>query len=77
VITYPLVTGKVNVSFGDITARKMERYPVDELFVTLPYAHLRSVVASFGSCTAGTAKAEIPAGMRRLMKESGGELPEL
>ena len=24
VITYPLVTGKVNVSFGDITARKSE-----------------------------------------------------
>ena len=77
VITYPLVTGKVNVSFGDITARKMEKYPADELFVTLPYAHLQSVVASLGPCTAGTAKAEIPAGMRRFMEESGGELPEL
>jgi uncharacterized protein (DUF169 family) len=77
VITYPLVTGKVNVSFGDITARKMEKYSVDELFVTLPYAHLQSVVASLTPCTAGTAKAEIPTGMRRLMEESGGELPEL
>jgi uncharacterized protein (DUF169 family) len=77
VITYPLVTGKVNVSFGDITARKMEKFPADELFVTLPYAHLLSVVANLTSCTAGTAEAEIPAGMRRLMKESGGELPEL
>jgi uncharacterized protein (DUF169 family) len=77
VITYPLVTGKVNVSFGDITARKMEKYPVDELFVSLPYNHLQSAVASLEVCTAGTAKAEIPAGMRRLMKESGGELPEL
>jgi uncharacterized protein (DUF169 family) len=77
VITYPLVTGKVNVSFGDITARKMEKYSVDELFVTLPYAHLRSVVASLASCTAGTAKAEVSAGMRRLMEESGGELREL
>jgi uncharacterized protein (DUF169 family) len=77
VITYPLVTGNVNVSFGDITARKMEKYSADELFVTLPYAHLRSAVASLESCTAGTAEAEIPAGMRRLMEESGGELPEL
>jgi uncharacterized protein (DUF169 family) len=77
VITYPLVTGKVNVSFGDITARKMEKYSADELFVTLPYAHLRSAVASLDACTAGTAEAEIPAGMRRLMEESGGDLPEL
>jgi uncharacterized protein (DUF169 family) len=77
VITYPLVTGKVNVSFGDITARKMEKYPADELFVTLPYAHLRSAVASLDVCTAGTAEAEIPADMRRLMEGSGGELPEL
>jgi uncharacterized protein (DUF169 family) len=76
-ITYPLVTGKVNVSFGDITARKMEKYPEDELFVTLPYAHLQSAVASIVPCTAGTAKAEIPAGMRRFMEGSGGELPEL
>jgi uncharacterized protein (DUF169 family) len=77
VVTYPLVTGKVNVSFGDITARKMEKYLEDELFVTLPCAHLQSVVASLDRCAAGTAKAEIPAGMRRLMAESGGELPEL
>jgi hypothetical protein len=34
-------------------------------------------VASLGPCTAGTAKAEISSGMRRLMEESGGELPEL
>jgi uncharacterized protein (DUF169 family) len=77
VITYPLVTGKVNVSFGDITARRIEKYPEDELFVSIPYAHLQSVVASIERCAAGTAKAEVPAAMRRLMKESGGELPEL
>jgi uncharacterized protein (DUF169 family) len=77
VVTYPLVTGKVNVSFGDITARKMEKYPEDELFVSLPYAALRSVAASLDRCSAGKAKAEIPAGMRRLMEGSGGELPEL
>ena len=77
VLTYPLVTGNVNASFGDITAHRMEKYPENELFVTLPYSHLRSVVASLDSCTAGTAKAEIPAGMRRLMAESGGDLPEL
>lgn len=77
VVTYPLVTGKVNVSFGDISARKIEKYPEDELFVSLPYTDLRSVVASLERCTAGIAKAEIPAGMHRLMEQSGGELPEL
>jgi uncharacterized protein (DUF169 family) len=77
VITYPLLTGKVNVSFGDVTARKMEKFSENELFVTLPYAHLQSALASLDACTAGTAKTEIPAGMRRLMEESGGEPPEL
>jgi len=77
VMTYPLITGKVNVSFGDITARKSEKIPADELFVSLPYPHLRSVVASLDRCSAGTAAAEIPAAMRRLVAESGGEVPEL
>jgi uncharacterized protein (DUF169 family) len=77
VVTYPLVTGKVNVSFGDITARKMEKFSENELFVTLPYAHLQSAVDSLDVCTAGTAETEIPAGMRRLMEESGEELPKL
>lgn len=77
VITYPLVTGMANVSFGDITARRGEKIADHELFVTLPYAHLRSAVASIGGCSAGTARAEIPAAMRRAMSESGGEPPEL
>jgi uncharacterized protein (DUF169 family) len=77
VITYPLVTGKVNVSFGDVSARRIERFQENELFVSLPYADLRSVAASLDRCTAGTAKAEVPAAMRRLVEESGAELPEL
>jgi hypothetical protein len=55
----------------------MEKFSENELFVTLPYAHLQSAVASLDACTAGTAETEIPAGMRRLMEESGEELPEL
>jgi uncharacterized protein (DUF169 family) len=30
-ITYPLVSGEINVSFLDYTARKMKRYKSDEL----------------------------------------------
>jgi uncharacterized protein (DUF169 family) len=77
VITYPLVTGKVNVSFGDVTARRMEKYGENELLVSLPYGVLRSVVLSLDRCGAGTAPIEIPAAMRRLSGESGGELPEV
>ena len=77
VITYPLVTGKVNISFGDITARKMVRLSEDELFVTLPYIQLQSSMEAIPFCTAGTAKGRIPEAMRELMKRSGGEVPEL
>ncbi len=76
-IVYPLVTGKVNVSFGDVSARKIEKYGVNEMFVTLPYQYLQSAIACMDRCSAGTAKAEIPEGMRRVLKEAGGELPEL
>ena len=77
VITYPLVTNRVNVSFGDITARRGEKMADDELFVTFPMQQLRSAVASIERCSAGTAKVEIPAAMRRVMQQSGGEPPEL
>jgi uncharacterized protein (DUF169 family) len=77
VITYPLVTGKVNISFGDVTARRSEKMAEDELFVTLPYRDLRSVVESVDKSTAGTAKSEMPPAMRRAIAESGGQPPEL
>jgi uncharacterized protein (DUF169 family) len=69
VVTYPLVSGKVNVSFGDVTARRMERSPEDELYVSLPFEHLRSVAFSIDRCGAGTAKLEIPEAMRHIVQE--------
>ena len=76
VVTYPLITSKVNVSFGDVTARRSERMSEHELFVTLPFTYLRSVVENLDRCTAGTAKPEIPPAMRRMIQESGAEPPE-
>jgi len=73
VITYPWVTGKVNVSFGDVTARRSERVSENELYVSMPFSHLRSVVWSLDRCGAGTAPIVIPPGMRRMMHEAGGE----
>ena len=74
VITYPLVTNQVNVSFGDVTARRSERYRDDELFVSLPLSHFRSVAASVERSAAGTAKVEIPPAMRRMLEGTGGEI---
>jgi uncharacterized protein (DUF169 family) len=76
-ITYPLVTNRVNVTFGDVTARRMESYREEELLVSLPLTDLRSVVASLDRCSAGTAAVEIPPAMQEMMAESGGELPEI
>jgi uncharacterized protein (DUF169 family) len=77
VIAYPIVAAKVNVSFGDVTARKALKQPPDELFVSLPFADLGSVMWALDRSTAGTAPTEIPAAMRQMIEESGAELPEL
>jgi len=71
-VTYPLVTGRVNVTFGDVTARKMEKFPEDVVFVSLPYLALRNVADSIDRCTAGTAKTEIPAEFRREIEQIEG-----
>lgn len=76
VVAYPLITNKVNVSFGNITARRSERMSEHDLFVTVPYTHLRSIMDNFDRCTGGTAKPEIAPAMRRMIEESGAEAPE-
>jgi len=70
-ITYPLVTGLVNVTFGDVTARREERYSADVLFLTLPFVHLRSVALSLDRCSAGTAPSVIPPAIRHMLQEGG------
>jgi len=72
-VTYPLVTGRVNVTFGDVTARRMEKFPEDVVFVSLPYLALRNAADSIDRCTAGTAKTEIPEEFRRELEQAGGE----
>ena len=73
VITYPLVMNTVNISLGDITARRSEKYGDDEMFVSIPYTHLRSAIGAIPYCTAGTAKGSIPPAMRQAIAEQGGE----
>ena len=62
VIAYPLVSGEINISFLDYTARKWQKYKPDELFVTIPYHKLPGLVDSIDLCSAGTAKVEFPSG---------------
>jgi uncharacterized protein (DUF169 family) len=59
VITYPLVMNRVNVSFGDITERRSEKLPEDQMYVSLPWVHLRSVVASLEGSSAGRAEIDL------------------
>lgn len=68
VITYPLVKGCVNVSFGDVTARKMQKYNENELFISLPLIEMKLVMESVEFCTAGVAKTEIPHNFRKMIK---------
>lgn len=67
-IGYPIVTGNTNVTFGDWTARRMQKYPPDVVFVSIPYERMHNLVAAIPGCSAGTAKVELPADLSRLME---------
>jgi len=64
-IAYPIVSGEINVSFLDYTARKWQKYRPDELFVSIPYHRMQNLMDSIDSCSAGTAEVELPDGFRR------------
>ncbi len=68
-IAYPVTTGHTNVTFGDWTARRMQKYPDDAVFVTVPYERLQNLLAAIPECSAGTAEVEIPEGFREAMTE--------
>ncbi|HUV04243.1 MAG TPA: DUF169 domain-containing protein [Armatimonadota bacterium] len=68
-VAYPLVSGEINVTFLDWTARRSKPYKPDELIVTVPYHRLHGIAEAIDVCTAGTAKLEIPPEFRRMMQE--------
>lgn len=61
-IAYPLVSGEINVSLMDYTARKYMKYKPEELFVTIPYHKMAGLMWSIDRCSAGTAGVELPPG---------------
>lgn len=55
-VTYPLVSGNLNVSLGDISARRMEKWDPTLLIVSIPVRRLDNILKAMDFSTAGTAK---------------------
>lgn len=69
-IAYPVVSGEINITFMDWTARRARPYRPSELIVSVPYHRLKGIVDAIDLCTAGTAKLEVPEGFQRVMNEA-------
>jgi uncharacterized protein (DUF169 family) len=63
-IGYPAVTGNTNLTLGDWTARRMQKYPSDVIFLTVPYERMANLVLAIPQCSAGTAEVVIPEAFR-------------
>jgi uncharacterized protein (DUF169 family) len=72
-IIYPLVTGEVNLSFYDYTARKMCNLEKDKLIITIPYKKIPQLIESIDKCSAGKAKIEFPAEFREFLQKRLGQ----
>jgi len=64
-IGYPVVTGDTNLTLGDWTARRMQKYGPDVVFLTIPYERMENVVLAIPECSAGTAEVVIPEAFRQ------------
>lgn len=64
-IAYPVVTGRSNLTLGDWTARRMQAYEPDAVFVSIPYERMRNLIDAIDMCSAGTAEVHIPDALRR------------
>lgn len=69
-VTYPIVSGELNVSLMDYTSRRIRGYTLEDLLVTIPYHRFHGIMRSIDHCTAGRAKMEIPKSIRGFI---GGE----
>lgn len=55
-VTYPLVSGNLNVSLGDTSARRMEDWDPNLLIVSIPKDDLDDILEAMDYSTAGTAE---------------------
>jgi uncharacterized protein (DUF169 family) len=68
-ISYPIVSGHTNVTFGDWTARRMQKFASDVVFVSVPYERVHNLAAAVPECSAGSAELEIPEEFRRVVEQ--------
>jgi uncharacterized protein (DUF169 family) len=54
-ITYPLVSGNFNISVGDISARRMERWDPEIMVASIPWERIRGIAEAVELSTAGRA----------------------
>jgi len=55
-ITYPLVSGNFNLSVGDISARRMERWDPNIMVASIPWERIRGIAEAIELSTAGRAE---------------------
>jgi uncharacterized protein (DUF169 family) len=67
-IIYPLLTGELNISFYDYTARKMCNVDKDKLIISFPYYKIPKIVDAIEKCSAGIAKIEFPPEFRQFLQ---------
>ncbi len=68
-VIYPLLTGQLNISFYDYTARKICNVEKDKLLVSAPYQMVAQMVQNLDECSAGTAKIEYPQEFREFLQQ--------
>ncbi|HJH26527.1 MAG TPA: hypothetical protein C5S37_07060, partial [Methanophagales archaeon] len=55
-ITYPLISGNFNLSVGDISARRLERWDLNIMVTSTPWERIRGIAEAIDLSTAGRAK---------------------
>ncbi len=55
VIAYPVTTGNTNLSFGDWTARRMQGFEKEDVFLSIPFERMKNLMEAIPRCSAGTA----------------------
>jgi uncharacterized protein (DUF169 family) len=71
-IIYPLLTGELNISFYDYTARKMCNAEKDKLLIAVPFEKIAGIVEGIDACSAGRARIEFPRELRESLKKRLG-----
>jgi uncharacterized protein (DUF169 family) len=59
VIAAPITTGKIGISFLDMTCRAFGRYRAEELAVGVPYPRLMRIISSIELSSSGNASSDV------------------